>query len=99
MPAWGGKRPLFGTNPIAAVFPRRNGARLVIDLSLSQVARGKLMIAARDNQPIPLGWALDADGQPTPDPKAGLAGSLLPAGGGGGLRTHAAPWWSGGRRR
>lgn len=81
MPAWGGKRPLFGTNPIASVFPRRNGARLVIDMSLSQVARGKLMIAARDNQPIPLGWALDADGQPTTDPKAGLAGSMLPAGG------------------
>ena len=81
MPAWGGKRPLFGTNPIAAIFPRRNGARLVIDLSLSQVARGKLMIAARDHQPIPLGWALDADGQPTTDPKAGLAGSMLPAGG------------------
>ena len=80
MPAWGGKRPLFGTNPIAAV-PRRGGARLVIDLSLSQVARGKLMIAARDNQPIPLGWALDADGNPTTDPKAGLAGSMLPAGG------------------
>ena len=71
MPAWGGKRPLFGTNPIAAVFPRRGGARLVIDLSLSQVARGKLMIAARDNQPIPLGWALDADGNPTTDPRPG----------------------------
>ncbi|CAB3857670.1 (2R)-3-sulfolactate dehydrogenase (NADP(+)) [Achromobacter anxifer] len=81
MPAWGGKRPLFGTNPVAAVFPRRGGARLLIDLSLSQVARGKLMIAARDNQPIPLGWALDAEGQPTTDPKAGLAGSMLPAGG------------------
>ena len=40
----------------------------MIDLSLSQVARGKLMIAARDNQPIPLGWALDADGNPTTDP-------------------------------
>jgi len=81
MPAWGGKRPLFGTNPVAAIFPRRGGARLVIDLSLSQVARGKLMIAARDNQSIPLGWALDAEGQPTTDPKAGLAGSMLPAGG------------------
>ncbi len=81
MPAWGGKRPLFGTNPVAAVFPRRHGARLLIDLSLSQVARGKLMIAARDGQSIPLGWALDAQGQPTTDPGAGLAGSMLPAGG------------------
>lgn len=81
MPAWGGKRPLFGTNPIAAVFPRRRGGPLLMDLSLSEVARGKLMIAARDGQPIPQGWALDADGQPTTDPKAGLAGSMLPAGG------------------
>jgi len=81
MPAWGGKRPLFGTNPIAAAFPRRGEAPLLIDLSLSQVARGKLMIAARDNQPIPEGWALDAEGRPTTDPKAGLAGSMLPAGG------------------
>lgn len=39
------------------------------------------MIAAHDNQPIPLGWALDADGQPATDPKAGLAGSMLPADG------------------
>lgn len=81
MPAWGGKRALFGTNPIAAVFPRRQAEPLLIDLSLSAVARGKLMVAARDGQPIPLGWALDADGQPTTDPKAGMAGSMLPAGG------------------
>ncbi|WP_459616687.1 Ldh family oxidoreductase [Bordetella sp. 2513F-2] len=81
MPAWGGRRALFGTNPIAAVFPRREADPLVIDLSLSEVARGKLMVAARDGQPIPLGWALDAEGRPTTDPKAGLAGSMLPMGG------------------
>lgn len=81
MPAWGGKRPLFGTNPIAAAFPRRDGDPLVIDLSLSEVARGKLMVAAREGQEIPLGWALDAEGRPTTDPKAGLAGSMLPMGG------------------
>ena len=81
MPAWGGKRALFGTNPIAAVFPRRGGGRLLIDLSLSEVARGKLMVAAKEGRAIPLGWALDAQGQPTTDPKAGLAGSMLPMGG------------------
>jgi (2R)-3-sulfolactate dehydrogenase (NADP+) len=81
MPAWGGKRALFGTNPIAAVFPRRDAPPLVIDLSLSEVARGKLMVAAREGKPIPLGWALDKDGNPTTDPKAGLAGMMLPAGG------------------
>jgi len=81
MPAWGGKRALFGTNPIAAAFPRRDADPLVIDLSLSEVARGKLMVAAREGREIPLGWALDAQGNPTTDPKAGLAGSMLPMGG------------------
>jgi len=81
MPAWGGRRALFGTNPIAAVFPRRGTAPLSIDLSLSAVARGKIMVAARDGKPIPEGWALDAEGRPTSDAKAALAGSMLPAGG------------------
>ena len=81
MPAWGGKRALFGTNPIAAIFPRRNATPLCIDLSLSEVARGKVMIAAQQGKPIPLGWALDRDGQPTTDAKAALDGLMLPAGG------------------
>jgi (2R)-3-sulfolactate dehydrogenase (NADP+) len=81
MPAWGGKRPLFGTNPIAAGFPRRSAPALGIDLSLSAVARGKIMVAARDGKPIPEGWAVDKDGRPTTDAKAALEGSMLPAGG------------------
>jgi (2R)-3-sulfolactate dehydrogenase (NADP+) len=81
MPAWGGRRAIFGTNPIAAVFPRRGAPPLTIDLSLSEVARGKLMVAAREGKPIPQGWALDKDGNPTTDPKAGLEGMMLPAGG------------------
>ena len=81
MPVAGGKRPLLGTNPIAAVFPRAHGVPLLIDMSLSEVARGKLMIAAKDGRPIPLGWALDADGNPTTDPRAGLEGSMLAIGG------------------
>jgi (2R)-3-sulfolactate dehydrogenase (NADP+) len=81
MPAWGGKRPLFGTNPIAAGFPRRASPPLMIDLSLSAVARGKIMVAARDGKPIPEGWAVDKDGRPTTDAKAALEGSMLPAGG------------------
>jgi len=79
--AWGGKRPLFGTNPIAAVFPRRAGPPLVVDLSLSEVARGKLLVAAREKKAVPLTWALDKEGRPTADPQAGLAGSMMPAGG------------------
>ncbi|MFT4172663.1 MAG: Ldh family oxidoreductase [Rhodocyclaceae bacterium] len=81
IPAWGGRRAVFGTNPIAAVFPRRDAAPLVIDLSLSEVARGRLMVAAREGRSIPLGWALDSSGQPTTDPQAGLAGMMAPAGG------------------
>ena len=80
MPAAGGKHPVFGTNPVAAVFPRRGVDPLMIDLSLSEVARGKLMVAAKEGKSIPLGWALDKDGQPTTDPKAGLEGSMLPIG-------------------
>jgi len=81
MPAWGGSRALFGTNPIAAVFPRRQGDPISIDLSLSEVARGKLMVAAREGRAIPEGWALDKNGRPTTDPKAGLEGMMCPAGG------------------
>ena len=81
MPAWGGKTPLFGTNPIAAVFPRREQAPLVIDLALSEAARGKIMLAAKEGRPIPLGWALDKQGRPTTDAKAALEGSMLPLGG------------------
>lgn len=82
MPAAGGRHPIFGTNPIAAVFPRRGHAPLMIDLSLSEVARGKLMVAAKQGISIPEGWALDAEGNPTTDPKAGMAGSMLPFGSG-----------------
>jgi (2R)-3-sulfolactate dehydrogenase (NADP+) len=78
---WGGKVPLFGTNPVAAVFPRRAAAALVVDLSLSQVARGKIMVAAQRGEPIPEGWAFDTEGRPTTDPQAGLGGSMAPAGG------------------
>jgi len=81
MPPAGGRTPLFGTNPIAAAFPRRDARPLIVDLSLSAVARGKLLIAAKEGKPIPLGWALDREGRPTTDAAAGLEGSMLPAGG------------------
>jgi (2R)-3-sulfolactate dehydrogenase (NADP+) len=80
MPAAGGRHPIFGTNPVAAAFPRRAVDPLLIDLSLSEVARGKVMVAARQGKPIPLGWALDASGNPTTDAQAALDGSMLPIG-------------------
>jgi (2R)-3-sulfolactate dehydrogenase (NADP+) len=80
MPVAGGTRPLIGTNPLAAAFPRADAAPLLMDFALSEVARGKLMVAAQKGEPIPLGWALDEQGQPTTDAKAGLRGSMLPFG-------------------
>ena len=80
MPAAGGKHAVFGTNPVAAIFPRGAGDPLMIDLSLSEVARGKVMVAAKEGRPIPTGWALDAAGQPTTDAKAALGGSMLAIG-------------------
>lgn len=79
---WGGSRPIFGTNPIAFAAPRGKPgeAPLVIDLSLSKVARGKVMLAKQKGEAIPEGWAVDADGEPTTDPGAALAGSMLPMG-------------------
>jgi (2R)-3-sulfolactate dehydrogenase (NADP+) len=63
------------------VFPRGSAAPLTIDLSLSEVARGKVMLAAQQGEPIPLGWALDRAGRPTTDAKAALDGMMLPTGG------------------
>lgn len=80
MAPWGGNSPLLGTNPIAFAVPRRSVDPLVIDLSLSKVARGKVMVAAREGKPILEGWALDASGKPTTDAKAALDGSMVPMG-------------------
>jgi (2R)-3-sulfolactate dehydrogenase (NADP+) len=81
MPVPGGRRALMGTNPVAAAFPRRGADPLVVDMALSQVARGKIMVAAKNGTPIPEGWALDAEGNPTTDAKAALGGAMLAVGG------------------
>jgi len=77
---WGGSEGVFGTNPVAFAAPRRTGPPLVIDLSLSKVARGKVMVAAKQGEPIPEGWALDRHGNPTTDAEAALQGTMLPMG-------------------
>lgn len=79
--AWGGKRAFYGTNPVAAVFPRKDAEPVVIDLSLTEVTRGKIMVYAKEGKPIPPGWAVDKDGNPTTDAKAALTGSLNAIGG------------------
>ncbi|MEM1284034.1 MAG: Ldh family oxidoreductase [Pseudomonadota bacterium] len=77
---WGASQPLYGTNPIAFAAPCSGRAPLVIDLSLSKVARGKVMHAHKTGQLIPEGWAVDRAGQPTTDPAKGLAGTMVPIG-------------------
>jgi len=81
MAPFGAKDAVFGTNPIAFSAPRDGTDPLVIDLSLSTVARGKVMNAHKAGKPIPEGWALDSDGNPTTDAAAALAGTMLPVGG------------------
>lgn len=82
IPPWGGKKALFGTNPVAAAFPRAGKDPLVIDLALTTVVRGKIMMAMRKGERIPEGWALDRHGKPTTDPNEAIEhGSLFPIGG------------------
>jgi (2R)-3-sulfolactate dehydrogenase (NADP+) len=77
---WGGSKAVFGTNPIAFACPLRSRAPIVVDLSLSKVARGNILAAKQKNEKIPEGWALDASGKPTTDPNAALQGTMLPLG-------------------
>ena len=77
----GGTRPIFGTNPIALAVPRQGREPLVLDQSSSVVAKSEIVVHQQRGEPIPLGWALDRDGQPTTDPAAALAGSMVPSGG------------------
>ncbi len=80
--ASGGSRPVVGTNPVSLAVPDGAGeAALLIDQSASVIAKSEVMRHARAGQPIPEGWALDADGRPTTDPDAALRGSMAPSGG------------------
>jgi len=77
---WGGSKGVFGTNPIAFAAPRKGEPPLLVDLSLSKVARGKVMLAQKQGDPIPGDWALDEHGHPTTNPDAALKGTMLPMG-------------------
>jgi LDH2 family malate/lactate/ureidoglycolate dehydrogenase len=79
-PMWGAER-MLGTNPIAIGFPAGKEPAIVIDMSTCAVPLGKIEIAMRKGEPIPLGWAIDKDGLPTTDPRAMFeGGALLPLG-------------------
>ncbi len=81
MAPFGGRQAVLGTNPIAAAFPLRDDAPIVLDMSTSIVARARIRQAARDGRPIPPDWSLDASGRPTTDANAALEGTIQPMGG------------------
>lgn len=77
----GGRTPAVGTNPFAVAVPRHDGPPIVVDVATSATARGKIIVAAAEGKSIPEGWAIDAEGHPTTDPHAALAGAVLPLAG------------------
>jgi LDH2 family malate/lactate/ureidoglycolate dehydrogenase len=77
----GGREKLVGNNPLAYAIPTGRETPIVLDMATSVVAGGKLDVARLKGEPIPLGWALDAAGEPTTDPVAARQGALLPLGG------------------
>ena len=77
----GGSRPVVGNNPLAIAVPTHAEFPFVIDVSCSAVAGGKLLLASKKGERIPLDWATDKEGQPTDDPAKAFAGFLLPMGG------------------
>ena len=81
MAAHGSKRPTLGTNPLSIAVPSSSGRPIVLDMATSNQARGKIILAAKNNDPIPEGWAITSDGLPTTDAQDALKGSVLPLGG------------------
>jgi LDH2 family malate/lactate/ureidoglycolate dehydrogenase len=81
MAPWNTRSPLLGTNPIAFGIPAAEEQPIVLDMSTSVVARGKIRLASMTGGTIPRGWAVDAEGRPTEDPQAALKGTLAPVGG------------------
>jgi LDH2 family malate/lactate/ureidoglycolate dehydrogenase len=78
MAPWGGRKKIIGTNPWSVAVPAGRHAPLVMDMANTGVARGKIYLARQNRQPIPIGWAITADGKPTTDPQAAIDGIILP---------------------
>jgi LDH2 family malate/lactate/ureidoglycolate dehydrogenase len=81
MPPTGGIRPFIGTNPLAVGVPGGKELPYILDMATSVVARGKIIVAAQKGESIPVGWAINKDGNPTTDAEDALEGSVLPLGG------------------
>ena len=78
MAPWGGRRMAVGTNPWSIAAPAGRHPPMMLDIANTVVARGKIFLARQKGHRIPDHWALDAEGRPTSDPVAALAGVILP---------------------
>jgi LDH2 family malate/lactate/ureidoglycolate dehydrogenase len=78
MAPWGGREKRVGNNPWSIAAPAGERAPMVLDIANTVVARGKIYLARQKGQKIPLGWAIDGEGEPTTDPLAALSGIILP---------------------
>jgi LDH2 family malate/lactate/ureidoglycolate dehydrogenase len=81
MTPWGGAEAVLGNNPFSVAMPAGEELPVVLDMACSVAARGKIIVAAKDNTPIPGDWAVGPDGNPTTDPHEALKGFVLPVGG------------------
>ena len=81
MTPFGGRDLLLGNNPLGFAAPRQTGAPFILDMANSVAARGKMRKLRDAGEDMPLGWALDSDGNPTTDPAAGLDGFIQFIGG------------------
>ena len=75
------REPLIGTNPIAIAAPAGRFGTFCLDMATSTIPRGRIEVAARRGEDLPIGWAIDAEGRPARTPEAALAGALHPLGG------------------
>jgi LDH2 family malate/lactate/ureidoglycolate dehydrogenase len=78
---WGGKDTRLGNNPLGIGVPNPGGDPVILDMALSVAARAKIREHAARGEPLPEGWAADAEGRATTDAAAALKGFLLPVGG------------------
>ena len=81
MAPWGARVPYLGTNPIAFGVPTKEFPPILLDMATSIVARGKIILSAKEGKAIPEGWAVDPEGEFTTDPELALKGAVLPFGG------------------
>jgi LDH2 family malate/lactate/ureidoglycolate dehydrogenase len=80
MAPWGGKEPMLCNNPFSYAIPSKEEPPIILDMACSVSARGRIRSMARENQPIPEGWALNKNGEPTTDGREALEGTLSPFG-------------------